>query len=156
MGNLNVLTNVGLSNHFRSIVAPAGLEAGYLMKLGAQNADGTFAVSAPAAITDKLVVMAVPVTLSYDPRVEDNDFVISAGDLVRAIVPVEGQAISIPVANITATATVQNENFVIIDAGAYKPECVATLGGTESVVYRITRTFTKVGVAMVELTCEKA
>lgn len=156
MANLMVLTNIPDDAQYVTISAPASTLNGYLYVLGAKAASGVYAAATPAAITDLNVVMVAAVCLPYAAETVENDFTIATGDTVRALVPSLGMEVAIPVANVTATATVAAGAFVIIDASTGKPECVASLGGTESLAFKVTGTFTKAGVAMFNMRCIKA
>ncbi len=156
MANLMVFTNVPNDAQYVNVVAPAGTYNGYLVELGAKAANGTYAASTPAAITDLNVVMIATVCLPYGVEVLENDYVIETGEVVRALVPRIGYEVAIPVANILATVPVVAGAFVIIDAGESKPEAASALGGTESLAFKVTGTFTKAGVAMANLRCIKA
>ena len=155
MANLNELTKVSMGAHYFDVLAPAGLVAGNAVELLTINTDGTYDVQAPTAITTKEIGIAVPVTLPYEADTVENDYVIATGEVTRVIVPEVGQKLGFPVANFTATATVEAGNYIILDAGALKMECVSSLGGTESVIYTIDKTYTKAGVSMVQIRCIK-
>lgn len=156
MANLMVFTNVPNDAQYVNIVAPASTSNGYLYVLGAKGTDGTYAAATPAAITDLNVVMVAAVCLPYGVETLESDYTIATGEVVRALVPRIGYEVAIPVANVTATTTVAADAFVIIDAATGKPECVASLGGTESLAFKVTGTFTKAGVAMFNMRCIKA
>jgi len=156
MANLMIFTNVPDDAQFVTIAAPASAYNGYIYTLGAKGTDGVYAAATPAAITDLNTVMVAAVTLPYAAETVQNDYTIATGENVRALVHAKGIEVAIPVANVTATATVAAGAFVIIDAATGKPECVASLGGTESVAYKVTGTFTKAGVAMFNMRCIKA
>ena len=135
MSNQIVLNRVAGDATIYDVVAPADLKNGHIVVLGSRNSDGTYDVAAPTAITDLGMVMVLAVPLSYDADKSQNDYVIATGEVVRAYVPYVGMQVSVPVANITATAPVAADAFVIPDAAATKPECVAALGGTEAIAY---------------------
>lgn len=153
MANLMVLTNIPDDAQYVTISAPASTSNGYLYTLGAKAASGVYAAATPAAITDLNVVMVAAVCLPYAAETVENDFTIGTGDNVRALVLRTGYEVAIPVANVTATTAVAAGAFIIIDAGTGKPECVASLGGTESLALKVTGTFTKAGVAMFNMRC---
>jgi hypothetical protein len=156
MANLNVLTKVSKDATLYTILAPASLVAGNAVELLTRNASSTFNVQEPTDITALDVAIAIPVTLPYGVETEENDFVIATGADVRVVIPYKGMMVDFPVANVTATVAVAENAYVIIDAGAYKMECVASLGGTESVAFQIARTYTLAGVAMFSMRCIKS
>ncbi len=153
MANLMVLTNIPADAQYVTIAAPASTSNGYLYTLGAKASTGIYAAATPAAITDKNVVMVAAVCLPYAAETLENNYTIATGESVRALVPRVGYEVAIPVANVTATATVAAGAFIIIDAETGKPECVSSLGGTESLAFKVTGTFTKAGVAMFNMRC---
>lgn len=152
MANLMVLTNIPADAQYVTIAAPASTSNGYLYTLGAKASTGIYAAT-PSAITDMNVVMVAAVCLPYEAETLENNYTIATGEPVRALVPRVGYEVAIPVANVTATTAVAAGAFVIIDAGTGKPECVASLGGTESLAFKVTGTFTKAGVAMFNMRC---
>lgn len=156
MANQIILNKIGATDPIFDVVAPASCANGYFVKLGTQDTDKTYACAAPAAVTDKGIVMVLAVPLSYQVERTENDFVIGTGDVVRAYAPVVGREVSIPVANVTATVALGVGKVVVPKAGAMKPECLAAPAGTEEVIYQIDELFTKAGVSMVKLRCIKA
>ena len=156
MSNQIVLNRAAGDATIYDVVAPADLKNGHIVALGVRNADGTYAAAAPAAITSLGMVMVLAVPLSYDADKSQNEYVIATGEVVRAYVPYVGMQVSIPVANITATAPVADGAFVIPDAGETKPECVAALGGTEAVAYIVDDVYSEFGVSMAKIRCIKA
>jgi hypothetical protein len=156
MANQIILDKIGANDPIFNIVAPASCANGYFVALGTLGTDGTYTVAAPAAVTTKGIVMVLEVPLSYQAEYTENDFVIATGAVCRAYAPVVGRKVSIPVSNITATATVQAGAYIVPDAGAMKPECLATLGGTEEVIYVVESVYTKAGVSMAKIRCIKA
>lgn len=153
MSNQIVLQKVSGEATIFDVVAPAGVKNGNFVSLGNRNSNGTYACAAPAAITDKEIVMVLSVPLSYAADKAQNDYVIATGEVVRAYVPYKGMVVSIPVANITATVAVAKDAFVIPDAAALKAEAVAALGGTESVAFVVDEVYTEFGVSMAKLRC---
>lgn len=156
MSNLIILNKIGATDAIFDVVAPANTKNGYFVVLGDQNADKTYACAAPAAVTDKSMVMVLDVPISYEVEKLENDYVIATGQVTRTYVPVVGRAVSIPVANVTATAALGVGKVVVPKAGAMKPECLAAPAGTEEVIFVIDELFTKAGVPMVKLRCVKA
>lgn len=156
MANLMVLTNVPDDAQYVTIAALASTSNGYIYTLGAKASTGVYTPATPLAITDINTVIAAAVCLPYTAETLENDYVIATGENIRALVPKVGYEIAIPVANVTATTAVAAGAYVIIDAGTGKPECVASLAGTESLVFIVTGTFTKAGVAMFNMRCIKA
>lgn len=141
--------------HIVTIEAPADTTNGSIVVLGTQDSDGYYAAAAPSAITDLDMVFVATPTLSYEANYDENDFEISTGDLVRAYVPEKGMIISVPVANITATSTIEADSYVI-PTTTVKPECKASLGGTEAIAFKIDKIETVNGVSMAVLRCIKA
>lgn len=156
MANQIILNKIGASDPIFDVVAPASCANGYFVKLGTQGTNKTYACAAPAAVTDKGIVMVLAVPLSYGVEYTEDSFVIATGDIVRAYAPVIGRVVSIPVANITATATLTVGYVVVPKAGAMKGECLTAPAGTEEVIYMIDELYTKAGVSMAKLRCIKA
>jgi len=138
-----------------TVVAPADTTNGSIVTVGTMNSNFTYAAAAPSAVTDSDMVMVLAVPFSYEADYVQNDFVIDAGDLVRAYYPHKGMVVSIPVVNITATATVE-AGRVVVPTTTVKPEAKASAGGTETVVFEIERVYTLNSVNMAELKCVKA
>ena len=139
-----------------TLVAPANTVNGSLLNVTTRQSNGTYSAAAPSAVTltDLALVMAVP--LSYEAEYTQNDFTIATGDLVRAYVPYKGMVVTIPQANITATVALAVGKVVVPDAGEVKMECLASAGGTETVVFEIEELPTIKGVASAKLRCVKA
>lgn len=156
MANQMILSKVKATAHYFDAVAIAGLTNGAFVTRTTRGTDGTYTVIAPAAITDMQVGIVCTVPLSYQAERTENDFVITSGDIIRVRIPERGDVECYPAANYTATATATAGHYVIIDAATTKPEIVAALGGTESIVYEIKEAFTKAGVAMIKIECIKA
>lgn len=156
MANLIVLNKVSAAATYVDVAAPASYANGYLATLGTQNSAGYYACAAPTAITDLGVVMVLAVPLSYEAQYVENDYAISTGEIVRAIVPYTGFVVSVPVANITASVALAVGKYVIPVAGAGKMESADALGGTESVAFIIDGLYTKSGVSMAKIRCIKA
>ena len=154
--NQMILSKVKNSAHYFDCVAIASLNNGHFVTLGARGTNGTYTVTAPAAITDLGVVIVCEVPLSYEAQLTENEFVIATGAVIRTRIPELGDVECYATANYTATATATAGHFVIIDAATSKPEIVAALGGTESIAYEIKEAFTKAGVAMIKIQCIKA
>lgn len=156
MANLIILSRVSATNHIVDVVAPASTLNGHILVLGAQGADKTYAAAAPAAVTDKSMVMVLDVPISYEVEKLENDYVIAAGQVVRAYVPTVGMVVSIPAAHVTATVALAATKTVVPKAGVAKMECLNAPAGTEEVIFVIDELFTKAGVPMVKLRCVKA
>jgi len=156
MANLFILDRVPATAHYYDAVAPATVTNGNFVVLGAKGTDGTYTVAAPAAITDLGMAIVCNPNIPYSAETVENDTVIATSEVIRVRIPQIGDMESYPVANFTATATVTAGHYVIPDAAALKGECVASLGGTESVVYIIDSIYTKAGVSMAQLRCIKA
>jgi hypothetical protein len=154
--NLNILHKVSGQASIFDIVAPASTEAGFHLVLGARNANGTYAAAANSAVTDLGMVVVLPVTLPYEVEKTENEYVIATGEVTRAYRPYVGMEISIPQANITATAALAVGKVVVPKAAVAKPECLAAPSGTEAVVWAIKELYTKAGIAMARLLCVKA
>lgn len=153
MANQIVLNKIAATATILDVVAIANLVNGSPVLIGTQNADKTYNCATPTAITNQDVAIVLSVPLSYGVEKTENEYVITAGDIVRAYVPYKGMTFSIPVANLLATTAVAVGAFAILDAGAYILECVASLGGTESLVFEVDEVFTKAGVSMAKLRC---
>ena len=153
MANIMVLTNIPDDAQYVTIAAPADVVNGYLCVLTTKASTGIYTAATPAAITDKDVVMVAAVCLPYAAETLENNYTIATGESIRCLVPRVGYEVAIPVANVTATATVAAGAYVIIDAATHKPECVSSLGGTESLIFKVTGTFTKAGVSMFNMRC---
>src|SRR6056297_1747684 len=152
MANQIVLNKIPADASIVSILAPADTTYGSIVTLGDFNVDddyGTYDAAAPSAVTDNGMVMVLTPTLSYEAQYDENDFSISTGDKVRAYFPVVGMKVTIPVANITATATVEADNYVV-PTTTVKPECKTAMGGTEAVAFLIDQVVTINGVSMAE------
>lgn len=156
MANLIVMNKVAATATLFDVVAPASYANGYLAVLGTQNANKTFACAAPAAVTNKGMVMVLAVPLSYKAEEVENDYVIATGEVVRAVVPYEGMTVSIPAANITAGVPLAVGKFVIPVAGAGKMTSADTVGATDAVDFIIDELYTKSGVSMAKIRCIKA
>jgi hypothetical protein len=154
MSNLVVLNKIGAKAHIVDVVAPASCANGYIVVLGTQNATTKYyACAAPAAVTDKSMAMVLAVPLSYEAQLTEDEFVIATGAIVRAYQLEKGDVVSIPVANITATAALAVAKFVVPKATFMKMECLDALGGTEVLGFKIEELYTKSGVAMAKLRC---
>ena len=119
------------------MVAPADCANGYIVVVGTQAADKTYACAAPVDVDDAGMVMVLDVPLSYEAEKTENDYVIATGQVVRAYAPYVGMVVSIPVANVTNTSALGVGKFVVPKAGAMKPECLDTLATDEEVVFVI-------------------
>jgi hypothetical protein len=156
MSNQIVINKMSATTPIFDVVAPASTVNGHLLVLGALGTDGTYTVAAPAAVTDKGMVMVLDVPLSYEAEKTEDDYVIATGQVVRGYAPYVGMVVSIPVANITATAVLAADKNVVPKAGAAKMECVDALGGTDEVIFIIESLLTKASVSMAKLRCIKA
>jgi len=156
MANQITINKVSKDATIVTLVAPASTVNGSLLAVGSKNTDGTFAAAAPAAVTDTNVALVATPTDSYEAEKVDNDFVIATSALVRAYIPYVGFTITVPVANITATAAITKDYVVVPKASAVKMECLATVAGTEAVVFTVEELLTENGVASVTLRCIKA
>jgi hypothetical protein len=156
MANLTILNKVSGNASIFDVVAPAGLTNGNVVVLGTQATNKTYACAAPAAVTDNGMVLVATVSLPYEVEKLENDYTIATGEIVRTYVPYVGMVVSIPVANVTATAALAVGKVVVPKAGALKMECLAAPAGTEVLIFNIDEMFTKAGVAMVKLRCIKA
>lgn len=143
--NLVLIPKQRATQHFVDAVIPASSVGGGFLTLGALGTDGTYTTAAPSGIADLGMVLLVPVCLPYGAEVEEKDYVLATGAVERATFVEKGDEYDIPVENITATVAVAADAYLIPDASAIKPECVDTLGGTEAIVLKITKTFTKAG-----------
>lgn len=159
MANQIILNKIPADARIVTIQAPANTTNGSIVTVGSFDTDaadyGTYAAAAPSAVTDLGMAMVLTPTLSYEAQYDENDFEISTGDKVRAYFPVVGMKVTIPVANITATATVEADNYVV-PTTTVKPECKSSMGGTEAVAFLIDQVVTINGVSMAELRCIKA
>ncbi|HEY5588892.1 MAG TPA: hypothetical protein VIK86_08055 [Candidatus Paceibacterota bacterium] len=155
MANLFIGNKIKGTAHYTDCVAPAGLTNGNFVSLGAQNADKTYATAAPVAVTDKGIQIVCMIGVPYEAELFENDYVIATGEVVRSRTPELGDVESYPVANFTATVALAVAKFIVPKAGALKGECLAALGGTESVGYVIDELYTKAGIPMVKIRCIK-
>jgi len=155
MSNQIVLNNISATASIKNVVAPVDTVNGGILVLGAQNADKTYAGTAPVAVTDKSMVIVLEVPFSYEVEKLENDFVIATGSTIRGYVPELGDAISIPVANVTATVALAVGNVVVPKATTIKQECLAAFAGTEILGFIIDELYTKAGIPMVKIRCIK-
>ncbi|TRZ53910.1 MAG: hypothetical protein D4S01_00450 [Dehalococcoidia bacterium] len=155
MANLAIATNFSSDTKYVSVVAPASTVNGHFAALTTISA-GVYTAATPAAITSAGLVMAFAVCLPYAAETTENEYTIATGEGTRYFVPELGMKYSIPVANVTATTAVAVGAYVIPTATAYIANCVASLGGTESVAWIIEALFTKAGVPMFTMRCIKA
>ena len=137
MANQIVLNRISATCPIFNVVAPADCANGYIVVVGTQAADKTYACAAPVAVDDAGMVMVLDVPLSYEAEKTENDYVIATGQVVRAYAPYVGMVVSIPVANVTNTSALDVGKFVVPKAGAMKPECLDTLATGEEVVFVI-------------------
>lgn len=154
--NLVLIAKQRADQHFVDAVIPASSVGGGFLTLGALGTDGTYTTAAPTAVTDLGMVLLVPVCLPYGAEVLEKDYVLETGAVERATFVEKGDEYDIPVENITATATVQAGAYLVPDAGAIKPECLAALGGTEAIVMVIKKVFTKAGQSYAKALVVKA
>ena len=155
--NLFVMERIGADTEYLDIVAPAGVYNGNVVNITGRNANGTYQVSAPTAITNNSLLMVLHEDLGYNAEyVNMDDVTFATGAILRAAVLKVGNQVAIPVANVTATATVEADAFLIPDASALKIECVSSLGGTESLALVVEGTFVKAGVTLVRARVIKA
>lgn len=153
MANLVILNKIKATAHIFDCVAPENTKNGYLVKLGAQKADKTYNVSANTNKADKGLAMVLNVNLPYEADKLENEAEIATGEVVRAYIMELGNVVSIPVANIEASADIEAENFVIPEDGKMKMESADSLDATASVAFVIDEVFTKAGVPMAKLRC---
>ncbi len=151
MANLVILNKIKATAHIVDCVAPASTKNGYLVKLGEQNADKTYAVSAPGAANADSLVIVLNVNLPYDVGVLENDVTIATGDIVRAYVPEIGNVISIPVENIEDSYDLEVGEYVV--ATVNMKMAAASSYSTESVVFVVEEELSKDGIAMAKLRC---
>jgi hypothetical protein len=151
--NLIIMNKVSATAHYVDIVAPASSMNGYINVLGTKGTDGTYTVAAPAAVTDEGMCVLCDVSLPYEVEKEANDYVISTGEVVRALIPSLGDVISIPQSSITATAALAAGKVVVPKAGASKPECLAAFAGTEVLGFVIEKLYVKNSINMAQLRC---
>ena len=155
MANLLIMKKVGATAHYIDLVAPAGLENGNVVVIGAKQSDSTYACSANTAVTDDGMALIVDVALPYEVEKEQNDYVIATGEVVRGLIVSEGDIIDIPQANITATSALAANKVVVPDAAALPMECLASANGDESIIFNIDALYTKNSIAMASLRCIK-
>jgi hypothetical protein len=154
MSNLIVLNKIPATSHWVDIVAPASCANGYIVKLGTQNSTTKcYAAAAPAAVTDKGMAVVLSVPLSYEAQYTEDDYTIATGDILRAYKMQVGDVVSIPQANITATAALTVGYVVVPVAGAQKMACLTAVAGTEVLVFIIDELYTKAGVSMAKIRC---
>jgi hypothetical protein len=153
--SLIIMKKVSPTAHFVDLVAPAGLYNGNVVVIGAKQSNSTYACAANTAVTDDGMALIVDVALPYELEKEQDDYVISTGEVVRGLIVSEGTVIDIPQGNITATVALAANKVVVPDAGELKMECLASAVGTESVIFNIDSLYTKNGVAMASLRCVK-
>jgi hypothetical protein len=151
--NLMILNKIKATAHIVDVVAPASLENGHVVVLGAKGTDGTYTVAAPNAVTDEGMAIIADCGLSYEAEKTVNDRVIATGEVVRAYVPELGDVISIPVSNITATVAVAATKIVVPKASATKMECLNAFAGTEVMGFVVESVYTKNGISMAKLRC---
>lgn len=156
MGNLVIMDKVSAKAHYNDVISISGLENGHIVALGVRNADATYTVAAPTGTTVDGMVMILDVALPYEIEKQQNDYVFTVGESLRALVPSLGDVVSIPVANITATSTLAANKVVVPDANETKPECLATLEGSEVLAFTIQKLYTKNGVSLAQLRCIRA
>jgi len=155
MSNLIVLNKISATAHIVDVVAPATVTNGNVVVLGTQASDKTYACAAPAAVTDKGMALVMGVNLPYGVEYTEDLYTITTGEIIRAYIPQLGDVVSIPVANVTATAALAVGKVVVPKATFLKMECLAAVAGTEVLVWIIEELYTKAGVALVKLRCIK-
>jgi hypothetical protein len=155
MANQINLDKVSATASIVTVVAPENTVNGSILTVGELQDNFTYAAAAPAGADDADMVMVLAVPLSYEAEKDQNDFEIAANDLVRAYYPYKGFTVSVPVANITATAAVAAGN-VVVPTATTKPEALAAAVGTETVVFEIEEVYTLNNVSMARLKCIKA
>lgn len=156
MANQIVLNNISADARILDIVAPANTVNGSIVAVGTQASNGTYAATAPSAVTLDDLAMVLDMPLSYEAEYVENDYTISTGDIVRAYVPYKGMTVTIPQANVTETSTFTVGYVVVVDAGEIKPECKSAAGGTETVVFEVIALPTVNGVDSIKIRCIKA
>jgi hypothetical protein len=148
-----VLNKVSSTCPIFDITAPASTINGHILLLGTQASNKVYAASAPVAVTDKEMVIVLEAPFNYAAELTENEAVIATGQTIRAYVPYKGMVVSIPVANITATAALAVDKVVVPVAGNAKMECLAAPAGTEVLIWNIDELYTKSGVAMCKIRC---
>lgn len=154
--NLTELRKLSATATFVDIVAPAGLYAGDVYVLGTQASNKTYACAVCGAVTDLGMVVAIPVALPYEASKVEKDYVVATNEVVRAVVPYVGLTIGLAVANITATSALAVGKVVVPNASAAPMECLASIAGTEVLVFEIDALYTLSGVAMASIRCIRA
>ena len=89
------LDKVKSTAHLVNIIAEVNLNNGMVVALGALKADGEgYAVAAPAALTDRIVLHA-SVPMGYvEPDLEEN-FILKAGEVGRGYILEKGDIVTI-------------------------------------------------------------
>jgi hypothetical protein len=154
--NLIVLDRIGADAQYIDVVCPNGAYNGDIVVLGDRNANGTYNCAAPNAVTDLGMAIIVHEDLGY--KVEDvnmNSITFTAGTIVRALIPKLGDQISIPVGNVTATASVIKDRILVPDAGALPLESLADFAGTEVQGWKVEGIYSKAGVSLARIRCVK-
>jgi hypothetical protein len=154
--NLIILDRIGADAQIVDVVGVSGIYNGDIVTLGTRNANGTYTVAAPTAVTDTGMAIILHEDLGYNAEyVNMDDVTFAAGDILRAYIPRLGDQISIPVGNITATVAVAVGNILVPGAGALPLESLADFAGTEVLGFKVETLYTKAGVAMARLRCVK-
>jgi len=155
MANLFIENKVKANAHYMDVAAPADVTNGNIVSLGTQASDKTYACAANTTVADSGMAIVCNPNLPYGAEVVENDTTIATGEVIRARIVELGDVESYPVANYTATSALVVGKFIVPKAGALKMECLASVVGTEAVVYVIEELYTKAGVAMVKIRCIK-
>jgi len=158
MANI-VLNKVSSTCPIYDIKAAVALDQGNLVVLGTQDTAtnvGVYTVAACGAITDAQMAIVACVPILYTAESVQGDFQLAIGEIGRAYQPYVGLTITVENAQLTATATAVAGRYVIPDASALKMEIVASLGGTEAVVFVLDEATTINGVASSKIRCIKA
>lgn len=156
MANQMELKRVKNDSFLYTVTAITGMKNGHIVKLGNMGANGVYACTAPAAITDLGIVIVADVPINYEASKVENDYEITTGEPARTFSIEREQKMSFPTDNFdTATAPIQGK-FVVPVAGDKQMKVVNALGGTEAVAWIVDEVYTKAGVEMVTIRCIKA
>jgi hypothetical protein len=154
--NLIVLDRIGADAQYVDVICPSGAYNGDIVVLGDRNANGTYNSAAPSAVTDLGMAIIVHEDLGYNAEyVNMGDVTLTAGTVVRALIPRLGDQISVPVGNVTATQTVVKDRILVPDAGALPLESLADFAGTEVMGWKVEEIYSKIGVSLARLRCVK-
>jgi hypothetical protein len=156
MSNI-ILNKISANCPIYDVTSASELQQGYLAVLGTQDMTsnvGTYTVAAPAAITDRGMVIIADVPVDYDATKVQGDHTVAIGGIGRAYQIYNGMVITIEDAQITGATT--KDQYVIPAAAAFKMAAAAALGGTEAVAFQVKEKTYINGVAASKLLCIKA